>query len=220
MKITHRTLPVRIPAGEIHLNGDLTIAAKSAGLVIFVHGSGSSRFSSRNRHVAHVLNGAGFSTLLADLLTGEEDALDALTAELRLDIPMLAQRTMALIDWASKDEAVSKFPIGLFGASTGAAAAIIAAVERAQLVGAVVSRGGRVDLAYGALRELKAPLMMIVGSKDEPLFEYHREAVMQLACEYRYVTIRGASHLFEEPGKLDEVAKLAGEWFAQHLAAK
>lgn len=219
MTITHRTLPVRIPAGELYLNGDLTIVAKSAGLIIFVHGSGSSRFSSRNRHVAHLLNDAGFSTLLADLLTSEEDSLDALTAELRFDIPMLAQRTIALVDWASREEAVYALPVGLFGASTGAAAAIIAAAERAEIVRAIVSRGGRVDLAHGALRAVKAPLLMIVGSKDEPLFEYHREAVMQLACEFRYVIVRGASHLFEESGKLDEVAKLAGDWFAAHLAA-
>lgn len=220
MKISHRTLPVRIPEGAVTLSGDLTIAPKSAGLIVFVHGSGSSRFSSRNRHVAQQLNAAGFSTLLADLLTSEEDAVDALTAELRFDIPMLARRTIALVDWASREETVAELPMGLFGASTGAAAAIIAASERSEFVKAVVSRGGRVDLAHGALRSLKAPLLMLVGSKDEPLFEYHRQAVMQLACEFRYVIVRGASHLFEEPGKLDEVSKLAAEWFAQHLAAK
>lgn len=220
MKISHRTLPVRIPEGAVTLSGDLTIAPKSAGLIVFVHGSGSSRFSSRNRHVAQQLNAAGFSTLLADLLTSEEDAVDALTAELRFDIPMLARRTIALVDWASREEPVAELPMGLFGASTGAAAAIIAASERSEIVKAVVSRGGRVDLAHGALRSLKAPLLMLVGSKDEPLFEYHRQAVMQLACEFRYVIVRGASHLFEEPGKLDEVSKLAAEWFAQHLAAK
>lgn len=220
MKIQHRTLPVRIPAGAVHLSGDLTLVEQPAGLVIFVHGSGSSRFSSRNRHVAQVLNGARFCTLLADLLTGEEDAVDSLTAQLRFDIPMLAQRTVALLDWAAADNTVTGLPIGLFGASTGAAAAIIAASERSDRVRAVVSRGGRVDLAHGALRSLRAPLLMIVGSNDEPLFDYHREAIPQLSCEYRYALIRGASHLFEEPGKLDEVARLASEWFAQHFAAR
>lgn len=220
MKTSHRTLPVRIPAGTVHLSGDLTLVPQSSGLVIFVHGSGSSRFSSRNRHVAQMLNTSGFCTLLADLLTSEEDAVDALTAKLRFDIPMLAERTVALIDWAGREQPVADLPIGLFGASTGAAAAIIAASERSARVSAVVSRGGRVDLAHGALRALKAPLLMIVGSNDEPLFELHREAIPQLACEYRYAIIRGASHLFEEPGKLDEVASMASEWFAQHLAAK
>lgn len=220
MKISHRATPVRIAAGPESLSGDLTMVPQRSGLVIFVHGSGSSRFSSRNNHVAQTLNNAGFCTLLADLLTAEEDALDSQTAELRFDIPMLADRTIALMDWAQREPGVSDLPIGLFGASTGAAAAIIAAAEHPSVVRAIVSRGGRVDLARGALRRLESPLLMIVGSLDEPLFELHREAIAQLNCEHRFVIVEGASHLFEEPGKLDEVARLGAWWFGQHLAAK
>lgn len=208
---------VSIPAGRVALSGDLTVVDKAQGLVIFVHGSGSSRLSGRNRYVARLLNEAHFATLLADLLTPEEEALDARTAALRFDIPMLAQRTIGMIDWARAHKPAKQLPVGLFGASTGAAAAIIAAAERPDLTRAVVSRGGRGDLAGPWLERLKAPLLLIVGGLDSSVIELHEQIVPRLHAEYSYEIVPGASHLFEEPGKLDIVAKLAIAWFTRYL---
>jgi putative phosphoribosyl transferase len=217
----NRTLSARsaltIDAGDVKLNADLTLPRESVGLVQFVHGSGSSRFSSRNRYVAEVLNGAGFATLLADLLTEDEARIDERTAALRFNIGLLAERTVAMVDWALGERSTSALPIGLFGASTGAAAAIIAATAREYPVSAVVSRGGRVDLAGAALEPLKAPLLMIVGGFDFQVLKLHEGAIPHLKCEHRLEVVSGATHLFEEAGALERVAALATEWFGQHL---
>ncbi len=213
-------LPVTIPAGNIELSGDLTLARNAQGLVIFVHGSGSSRLSSRNRYVARLLNDSGFATLLADLLTPEEEAIDTRTASLRFDIPMLAERTVRMIDWAHSYEPVTYLPVGLFGASTGAAAAIIAAAQRRNETSAVVSRGGRVDLAGSWLEQLHAPLLMIVGGLDFPVAHLHEKILPRLSCQYGYDVVPGATHLFEEPGALDAVAQLAAGWFQRYLYLK
>lgn len=204
---------VSVPAGEVTLEGDLSLSEDSQGLVIFVHGSGSGRFSPRNRHVARVLNNAGFATLLADLLTPEEELIDERSSALRFDIPMLAERTACMIDWAKEHSTLAALPLGLFGASTGAAAAIIAAADRRDDVRAVVSRGGRIDLAGNALEECRAPLLAIVGSRDTPVIHLHQQAMARLHCEHRYIEVPGATHLFEEPGALDVVAELAAKWF-------
>lgn len=212
-----RTEPVSVAAGPIVLSADLTVADRALGLVIFVHGSGSSRFSTRNRYVAGTLNTGGFSTLLADLLTPEEETVDTRTAALRFDIPMLAERTVQMIDWAGSYGEVSRLPVGLFGASTGAAAAIIAAAQRPQRVRAVVSRGGRVDLAGPALESIRAPLLMIVGGSDYPVMELHERVLKRIASPYRYEVVPGATHLFEEAGALEAVAELASKWFERYL---
>ncbi len=215
-EITHPQ-PVRIPAGEVELDGDLTHTTDARGLIIFVHGSGSSRFSTRNRHVARMLNNSGFATLLADLLTPKEDAEDQQTAALRFDIALLAERTVAMIAWASAFTPLKTLTVGLFGASTGAAAAIIAAAQRPDSVHAIVSRGGRVDLAGEALTRCRAPLLMLVGSSDEPVEKLNRESATRLSCKNSLIVVSGASHLFEEPGALDRVADLAAEWFQRYL---
>ncbi len=224
--------PIRIPVGSTILDGDLVIPAAARGLVLFAHGSGSSRHSSRNRYVAEVLQEAGFATLLMDLLTRDEEAVDLRTAELRFDIPLLARRVVAAIDWLSQQpegaphlpEGAPHLPVfgrcGLFGASTGAAAALIAAAERLQAVAAVVSRGGRPDLAAGALPRVQAPTLLIVGSLDLPVIEMNRTALAQLRCEKQLTIVPGATHLFEEPGTLEEVARLARDWFEVHLSGK
>lgn len=210
---------VSIPAGEVTLDGDLTVPEGAQGLIIFVHGSGSSRFSSRNRHVAAQMNAVGFATLLADLLTREEEAVDARTARLRFDVPLLAERTTGMIDWAASSERAANLRIGLFGASTGAAAAIAAAAARPDRTHAVVSRGGRVDLAGAALERLRAPLLMIVGGLDLAVVDLHRRVLPRLACLHRFEIVARATHLFEEPGALDTVARLAIAWFKVYAAA-
>lgn len=189
------------------------------GVVVFAHGSGSSRFSQRNRQVARQLNEAGFATLLFDLLSAMEHARDALTGEYRFDIPLLAQRLVDAIDWVVHQRRTAALPIGLFGASTGAAAALIAAARRPRLVNAVVSRGGRPDLAADALPEVSAPTLLIVGGLDEEVIELNRLAARQLRCEHQLVIVPRAGHLFEETGKLEEVAWLAADWFRSHLDA-
>ena len=214
-----RSPGVTIPADGASLQGDLDGPLDPRGLVIFVHGSGSSRFSARNRYVAGVMREAGFATLLADLLTPTEDALDRMTAALRFDIPMLARRTRAMVEWTSTRTHLAEIPVGLFGASTGAAAAIIAAAALPSRVGAVVSRGGRVDLASEALADLEAPLLMLVGEHDEPVAALHERVLPHLRCEHRYTVIPNATHLFEEPGALDAVVALARDWFTDHLRA-
>lgn len=210
---------VRIPAGRAMLDADLTIPAGARGLVIFAHGSGSSRKSSRNRAVAEALHGAGLATLLLDLLTIEEEAIDRHTAEHRFDIPLLASRLVAAIDWAVEGPDTRALPIALFGASTGAAAALIAAAERPTLVRVVVSRGGRPDLAGASLPHVRAPSLLIIGSHDEPVIELNEQAARQMSCPREIAIVAGATHLFEEPGTLEEVQELAARFIREHIGA-
>jgi pimeloyl-ACP methyl ester carboxylesterase len=209
--------PVRIETAEVTLNGDLSVPDNATGIVVFVHGSGSSRFSQRNRAVANVLMRGALGVLLLDLLTESEERTDAVTAEFRFDIPLLAERTIGVVDWTTAVRPIASLPLGLFGASTGAAAALIAAAERPQVVRAVVSRGGRVDLAEGALGRVTAPTLLIVGGRDEPVLELNKQALEQLSGERTLQIVPGATHLFEEPGTLDDVARLATNWFLDHL---
>ena len=188
--------------------------------MIFVHGSGSSRLSRRNRAVAEWFQQDGLATLLLDLLTAEEDTLDRVTAELRFDVPLLTARVTAAVTWARRYPSTSGLAIGLFGASTGAGAALRAAAARADAIGAVVSRGGRPDFAGRALRLVKAPTLLIVGGKDRQVLEVNREARGQLAGERHLEIIPGATHLFEEAGALEEVARLASAWFTRHLTGR
>lgn len=208
---------VSISIGDLQLNGTLTLPPSPRGLVLFAHGSGSSRFSPRNRHVAALLGQYGLATLLFDLLTSEEEAIDEVTAELRFDIDLLARRLVQVTDWAENFPATQGLPIGYFGSSTGAAAALIAASERPERVGAVVSRGGRPDLAWNSLQQVRAPTLLIVGGRDTSVIEFNRCAAARLIAPYRLEIIPGATHLFEEHGALDEVARLAGEWFNHYL---
>ena len=208
---------VEVPVDTIRLKADLRVPPTATGLVIFAHGSGSSRFSSRNRQVAEFLGGRGFATLLLDLLTAAEEAVDEVTTEFRFDIPRLGPRVSAAADWAATRADVGRLPIGCFGASTGAAAALIAAAERPGVIAAVVSRGGRPDLAGEALGRVKAPTLLIVGGKDEPVIELNREAMRQMRAHVELEIVPGATHLFEEPGTLDEVARLARAWFQRWL---
>jgi dienelactone hydrolase len=208
---------VRVPLGSITLDGNLTLPEGARGVVLFAHGSGSSRHSPRNRHVAQMLNDANLATLLIDLLTSEEEAIDMRTAHLRFDIGLLAERLAAVTDWLAQYPDTRHIRIGYFGASTGAAAALVAAAERPRLVGAVVSRGGRPDLAGSALARVQAPTLLIVGGNDFEVIELNRAALAQLRCEKQLVIVPGATHLFEELGTLDEVARLARDWFERHL---
>jgi dienelactone hydrolase len=208
---------VQIQAGDVQLDGTLSVPADAQGIVIFAHGSGSSRFSSRNRYVASHLNRARLATLLFDLLTREEETIDARTAELRFDIALLAKRLVDAADWIANQSDTRDLPIGYFGASTGGGAALVAAAQRRDQIAAVVSRGGRPDLADDALPVVRAPTLLIVGSLDVPVIEMNREAFGQLNCEKRMEIVPGASHLFEEPGTLEDVAQLATTWFTEHL---
>ena len=208
---------VIVQAGGVPLEGTLAFPEKADGIVVFAHGSGSSRFSSRNRFVAEFLNQGGLATLLFDLLTAEEHRVDEWTRELRFDIDLLTKRLIGAADWLEARDEVADLPVGLFGASTGAAAALRAAAERPDRVAAVVSRGGRPDLAMPTLPQVRAPTLLIVGGDDEPVIGMNQEAAARLACEHRVVIVPGATHLFEEPGKLEEVARLAREWFLRHL---
>lgn len=209
---------LRLPAATATLDADLQMPARARGLVLFAHGSGSSRFSPRNRRVARHLNEAGLATVLADLLTPAEEAVDERTHHLRFDIELLGSRVVAAIDWLQTQPAAMSLPLGLFGASTGAGAALVAAAQRPQAVRAVVSRGGRPDLAAEALPSVQAPTLLIVGGNDEPVIGMNERALAQLRCEKRLVIVPGATHLFEEPGTLDAVAGLSRDWFVQHLA--
>jgi dienelactone hydrolase len=210
---------VRVPAGAVTLEGNLTLPQDSDGIVLFAHGSGSSRHSPRNRYVARVLNEAKLATLLIDLLTPHEEVIDARTAQLRFDIDLLAERLVDATDWLTQFPDTSHLRIGYFGASTGAAAALVAAALRPDVVGAVVSRGGRPDLAGAALIHVRAPTLLIVGENDGQVIELNRAALAQLRCEKQLMIVPGATHLFEEPGALDEVARLACDWFQRHLIA-
>ena len=209
--------PVHVQAGLVTLEGNLSLPKGARGIVLFAHGSGSSRQSPRNRQVARLLNEAKLATLLVDLLTPAEEAIDRQTAHLRFDIGLLAERLLGATDWLAQHPDTRALRIGYFGASTGAAAALVAAASRPSLVGAVVSRGGRPDLAGPALARVRAPTLLIVGGNDFPVIEMNRAALAQLRCEKRLVIVPGATHLFEEPGALLEVARLAREWFDRHL---
>ena len=208
---------VRIQADAVSLDGTLLLPRNARGMVVFAHGSGSSRFSSRNRYVAEVLRDEGFGTLLLDLLTGSEEAVDAHTAEHRFDIEMLAMRLVGTMDWLAEQPEAGHLSVGLFGASTGGGAALVAAAEVPDRVRAVVSRGGRPDLAGDALPLVKAPSLLIVGGRDEPVIEMNRDAAARLQCEHELHIIPGATHLFEEKGALEEVARLAAQWFGRYL---
>jgi putative phosphoribosyl transferase len=210
---------VHVSTGPLQLEGDLGLPPDATGLVLFAHGSGSSRHSSRNRYVARQLNQAKLGTLLIDLLTPEEEILEARTRHLRFDIDLLAGRLVAAIAWLRAEPTTRPLAIGCFGASTGAAAALVAAAERSNDVAAVVSRGGRPDLAKDVLPRVQAPTLLIVGSRDPVVLELNELALDRLRCEKDLVVVPGASHLFEEPGTLDEVARLARIWFQQHLTA-
>jgi pimeloyl-ACP methyl ester carboxylesterase len=208
----------RIPVVGVELEADLGIPDHARGVVLFAHGSGSSRFSPRNRYVADELRKVGLGTVLADLLTPHEEEVDLRTAELRFAIDLLAVRVTALTDWATTYDATTDLPIGLFGASTGAAAALIAAAARPDHVQAVVSRGGRPDLAGEFLRLVQQPTLLIVGGADTTVLELNRAAMERLPGEKRLDVVPGATHLFEEPGALERVAELAGDWFVSHLS--
>jgi len=206
-----------MPAGGVRLEGDLTVPRETIGTVVFAHGSGSGRFSPRNRYVAAELVRGGLATLLMDLLTSAEEAIDRRTAHLRFDIRLLSKRVIAAIDWLEADEQVGSLHVGCFGASTGAAAALVAAAERPRKVRAVVSRGGRPDLAGEALRRVTSPTLLIVGSRDTEVLRLNQEAQALLAGESRLEIVPGATHLFEEPGTLEQVSELARDWFVRHV---
>jgi dienelactone hydrolase len=210
--------PVKIPAEDgIVLEGELTIPQNTEGVVLFAHGSGSSRHSPRNRFVARAIQDAGAATLLFDLLTKEEEMEDSLDGHLRFDIALLARRLIAATEWVSHEAATAHFGIGYFGASTGGAAALVAAAEATSSVQAVVSRGGRPDLAGPALPRVRAPTLLIVGERDELVVELNEEAFAQLQCPKELAIVPRATHLFEERGALDRVAELAADWFHRHL---
>jgi pimeloyl-ACP methyl ester carboxylesterase len=202
------------PSGII---GDLTIPIDARGIVIFAHGSGSSRLSVRNRYVAGVLQQGNLATLLLDLLTAEEEQIDRRTRHLRFDIDLLANRLVEATARLTDDSSAVRLPIGYFGASTGAAAALVAAAQLQESIHAVVSRGGRPDLAGAALARVKAPTLLIVGSNDQEVIELNQQALNELPYEKKLEIVRGATHLFEEPGALEKVAILATDWFRQHL---
>jgi len=204
--------------GAARLGATLAIPDGASGIVLFAHGSGSSRFSPRNQRVARALRAAGLATLLADLLTGEEEEEDAITGRHRFDIALLARRVGAAIDWLLRAPATRGLRIGLFGSSTGAAAALVAAAARPDEVAAVVSRGGRPDLARDVLDRVRAPTLLVVGGDDTPVIALNRQALARLRADKELVLIPGATHLFEEPGALDQVARLAAAWFVRHLA--
>lgn len=208
---------VRVAAGAVTVEGNLVIPSGAAGVVLFAHGSGSSRRSPRNRAVARALQDRGLATLLIDLLTAEEEAVDLETAQLRFDIDLLADRLAGATDWLAERRETRGLRIGYFGASTGAAAALVAAVLRPREIGAVVSRGGRPDLAGDSLARVEAPTLLIVGGYDTEVIALNREAYGRLLCKKRVEIVPRATHLFEEPGALEAVARLAGDWFLEHL---
>lgn len=210
-------VPVRVAAGSATLEGNLGVPPGASGLVLFAHGSGSSRHSPRNLFVAGVLREAGLGTLLVDLLTTDEEAEDARTGHLRFDIGLLADRLVAATDWLADQPATRDLKVGYFGASTGGGAALVAAAGRPDRVAAIVSRGGRPDLAGPALPRVQAPTLLIVGGRDTPVIAMNREALAQIRCEKHLEIVPGATHLFPEPGTLDAVALLATRWFRRHL---
>jgi putative phosphoribosyl transferase len=214
------SLHLRIPAGKVTLSGDLEIPKNALGLVLFAHGSGSSRLSVRNQAVAEILRRSGIATLLFDLLTPEEEAQEAYTGHLRFDIGLLSRRLAIVTKEIADDPRYRSFGIGYFGASTGGAAALIAAAALSSNIDAVVSRGGRPDLAGEALRYVKAPTLLIVGERDEEVLQLNERAYGKLQCEKSLAIVPHATHLFAEPGALEEVARLAADWFKKHLETK
>jgi pimeloyl-ACP methyl ester carboxylesterase len=213
-----RSREVLIPSGPATLEGELNVPAGAGGVVLFAHGSGSSRHSPRNQFVARTIREAGVGTLLFDLLTREEEAAEAHTRHLRFDISLLARRLLSATDRVKSEGDTRHLRVGYFGSSTGGGAALVAAAERGEEIGAVVSRGGRPDLAgSNALRLVRSPTLLLVGGYDEPVIKMNEEAYARLRCEKVLVVVPGASHLFEEPGKLEEVARLAAGWFRRHL---
>jgi putative phosphoribosyl transferase len=215
--LTARERSVAVPAGTATLDGSLAVPDGAPGVVLFAHGSGSSRHSPRNRYVAEELRYGGFGTLLVDLLTPDEQAIDEETRELRFDIARLADRLVSAVQWLATEDATRGLPVGLFGASTGGGAALVAAAREPRRVGGVVSRGGRPDLAGPALPNVRAPTLLIVGSRDEQVIALNELAMAQMTAPVELMIIRRATHLFEEPGTLEEVARLTREWFVQHL---
>ncbi len=211
--------PVQIPLDSIHVDGNLTIPPGAEALVLFAHGSGSSRHSPRNQFVARMLQERRLATLLIDLLTPEEEIIDLQTARLRFDIDLLALRVIAIADWLIRRAETAGLRIGCFGSSTGAASCLIAAKERPTTINAVVSRGGRPDLAASALSGVEAPTLLIVGGSDFPVIAMNREALSKLKCEKKLEIIPHATHLFPEPGALEKVSDMAAEWFIQHLTS-
>jgi putative phosphoribosyl transferase len=211
---------VRIPTGRVTLEGNLGLPVDATGVVLFAHGSGSGRHSPRNRYVAERLRAAGLGTLLIDLLTEDEEQIDDRTAHLRFDIGLLADRLVGAIDWLDRDPQTAGRPVGLFGASTGGGAALVAAAQRPERVAAVVSRGGRPDLAGDHLAIVRSPTLLVVGGHDDVVITLNKQALVRLGSPVKeLVIVPGAGHLFEEPGKLEDVARLAADWFARHLAA-
>lgn len=217
MKTAIEHTSVSIPAGLVSLQGDFSIPPSPRGFVLFAHGSGSSRHSPRNRYVAEVLNEHSLGTLLADLLTVDEEREDEITAQLRFDIGLLTERLVAITDWLVDQPQTRGHGIGLFGASTGAAAALLAAGQRPRIVKAVVSRGGRPDLAGRDASLVRAPTLLIVGGRDTPVIQMNRDAMEVMTCTTKLEIVPGATHLFEEPGTLAKVAQLAADWFTAHL---
>ncbi len=208
---------IKIPVGNVIVQGNLTIPHNARGIVLFAHGSGSSRFSPRNQYVSKEFVNARIGTLLFDLLTSEEEEQDVLTAEYRFNIPLLAERLIGATQWLKNDPTTKTLPLGYFGASTGAAAALIAAAKMPDAVSTVVSRGGRPDLAGNYLAQVRAPTLLLVGGLDTEVIELNRQAMAQMTAEARIVIVSDATHLFEEPGKLEEVAKLSTDWFVRYL---
>jgi dienelactone hydrolase len=213
----HQETAVRIPVGSVVVEGNLAVPSGAKGVVLFAHGSGSSRFSPRNQYVAKQFNKARIGTLLFDLLTNEEDQEDIETAEYRFNINLLAKRLIGATEWLKKDPDTKNIVFGYFGASTGAAAALIAAAKLPNDIVAVVSRGGRPDLAANYLPRVVAPTLLLVGGLDMVVIELNRQAMEQMSAEKKLIIIPGATHLFEEPGKLEEVAKLSRDWFLRYL---
>lgn len=211
---------VQIPAGRAVLDGNLTVPENAVALVLFVHGSGSSRHSRRNQFVARELNNAGLATLLFDLLTPDEESVDMYTAQYRFDIGLLAERLVHATSWTKQQPQLRDLSIGYFGSSTGGGAALVAAAKLPADIGAVVSRGGRPDLAGDALPKVKAATLLIVGGKDDVVIELNEQARAQMRCEMKLQIVPRATHLFEEPGALEQVAKLASDWFVSHIAGK
>jgi dienelactone hydrolase len=220
MSATTTIRAVQIRDGKVMLDADLRLPADAAGVVVIAHGSGSSRHSHRNRDVAEVLGAAGFATLLLDLLTPQEDSVDQFTREFRFDIDRLGRRVVAAVDWAFEQPELRAMNVGCFGASTGAAAALIAAAARPDRVGAVVSRGGRPDLAGDVLPRVLAPTLLIVGGADEAVIQLNEEAKRRMSATVRLEIVPGATHLFEEPGAMDQVSRLAVQWFGEHLGSR
>jgi putative phosphoribosyl transferase len=209
---------ISVPAGAVRLEGSLEIPEEATSLVVFAHGSGSGRHSPRNRFVAESLQDAGLATLLFDLLSADEEKIDLQTTHLRFDIAFLAERLMCAIEWSSRQEETRRLKIGCFGSSTGAGAALVAAAEMPGKIEAVVSRGGRPDLAGSALSDVRCPALMIVGGNDVPVIELNKQAMARMtSAETKLEIIPGATHLFEEPGTLEKVADLAGRWFVGKL---